>query len=273
MSKIYSCILKSLIILLFILTGFTESIYASNGKILIILPAANTLTTKEGTKHPTDYFLSELVTPAMILAEKGFEFDVATPNGVSPTVDVSSDKVRWFKNETEYAQANTFLKSLNGIQKPIPLSQVKKSLNQYVGLFIPGGHAAMEDLPKNSDLGDILKFFNSNHRPTALICHGPAALLSARNENGNWIYKGYSLTVFSTEEEKIKEQSGSLGGHVLFYVEDEMRQLGGKLSVASPWQSHVVVDRELVTGQNPMSDRELASAFIELLLKDKSEKK
>ena len=41
------------------------------------------------------------------------------------------------------------------------------------------GHAPLEDLKLNKDLGRILLHFHAAQRPTAIICHAPIALLSA----------------------------------------------------------------------------------------------
>ncbi len=260
--------MKRLLIGLILIVGFSHLAEASPGRILIVLPAANTLSTKEGIKHFTGYFLSELATPAVMLQKMGFELEVATPGGVQPTIDKISDDVKWFKDPQSYQEAQSLVQSLGGLKNPLALSALKKNkIISYAGVFFPGGHAAMEDFLQNSDVGRILAYFHSAGKPTALICHGPAALLSAKDRNGNWIYRGYNLTVFSTAEEKIEEQLGVLGGHVLFYAEESLTALGGNVKVAVPWQSHVVVDRELVTGQNPQSDYALASAFIQLLLK------
>jgi putative intracellular protease/amidase len=35
-----------------------------------------------------------------------------------------------------------------------------------------------------------------------------------------------------------------------------------KISNAAPWQPNVVVDRELITAQQPFSDKAFAAAFI-----------
>jgi putative intracellular protease/amidase len=250
------------ILFIFIIFSNTEAV---TKKILVIFPATHSLSLKEGNKHPTGYFFSEFAIPALELSRQGFEFDVATPMGVVPTMDKTTDSAKWFHSKEEYLLAKSLLESIGGFKKPLILSEIKNSLDKYSSLFIPGGHAAMEDLPANNDLGDVLKYFHANHRPTALICHGPAALLAAREKNGNWIYKDYSLTVFSTAEEKFLEKNGSLEGHVLFYSEDVLRQSGANVNVAPPMQSHVVVDHELVTGQNPMSSDTLVKSFIELL--------
>ena len=110
-------------------------------------------------------------------------------------------------------------------------------LDQYDGVFFPGGHAPMVDLLESPDVRTVLDYFHATAKPTALICHGPISLLAALpnatdfvaklRRSGDisgeaqaiaqdWIYKGYQMTIFSTAEEQHAE-AGQLGGKVLFY--------------------------------------------------------
>lgn len=68
-----------------------------------------------------------------------------------------------------------------------------------------------------------------------------------------WIYSGYQVTVISNqEEEQAKPQLG--GGEMKFYPQTALQQAGAQFrSNATPWTSNLVVDRELITGQNPAS--------------------
>ena len=67
-----------------------------------------------------------------------------------------------------------------------------------------------------------------------------------------WIYKGYRVTVLSNvEEEAAKAQMQ--GGQMKFYPQSALQRAGLRFSAAQPWQPHMVVDRELITGQNPAS--------------------
>lgn len=38
-----------------------------------------------------------------------------------------------------------------------------------------------------------------------------------------------------------------------FYFEDAPKQAGARMNIKDVWQNNVVEDRELITGQNPMS--------------------
>ncbi|MEJ2553225.1 MAG: type 1 glutamine amidotransferase domain-containing protein, partial [Gammaproteobacteria bacterium] len=46
---------------------------------------------------------------------------------------------------------------------------------------------------------------------------------------------------------------------------DKLRNLGAEVEVAPQWQAHVVVDGNLITGQNPQSSLKSAEALIQAL--------
>lgn len=72
------------------------------------------------------------------------------------------------------------------------------------------------------------------------------------------------MTIFSDPEEQVFE--GSLKDQrLLFYPANAMAMAGGDMGYAKAWQPNVVVDRELITGQNPFSDKALAKVLLEKL--------
>ena len=73
--------------------------------------------------------------------------------------------------------------------------------------------------------------------------------------------KGKNVTGFSNSEEAAVE----LTGIVPFLVEDMLQQQGAHYQKGEDWQSHVVVDGLLVTGQNPASSAATARALLDLL--------
>jgi putative intracellular protease/amidase len=52
---------------------------------------------------------------------------------------------------------------------------------------------------------------------------------------------------------------------VPWFIEDEMRRLGGQYSCAAEWKPHVVVDGNLITGQNPASSAGAAQKVLNAL--------
>lgn len=229
--------------------------------ILIVLSGAQTLSLKEGGTHPTGVFLSELTEALAGLKKAGYSVVFANPTGHKSAIAPESDDPRWFSSEKEYREAKQLLASYLSFEKPRRFETLTEGvLEQFAGVFVPGGYAPMEDLPNDKALGRILSHFHVHKKPTALICHGPIALLSNRSA-----YEGYRVTIVSKKEEIEEEEAGHLGGHQLYYVEDALRRDGLDVHVAKPWSSHVLRDREVITGQNPMSAKALTTEFIKAL--------
>lgn len=195
----------------------------------------------------------------------------------------SNDKKFFHGDEIARADAETFFHSL----QPISLRDViDGGLDEYVGVFVPGGHAPMTDLMQDENLGMILRYFHAQNKPTAFICHGPVAALAtlpnagayraalvnndakAAMENAkDWIYAGYNMTVLSDAEEwpgEVKQ-----GAQMPLHVEQALQIAGAKMHVEGMNVSHVVRDRELITGQNPASDIALAKEFDKALQEKK----
>ncbi|MGB8601947.1 MAG: type 1 glutamine amidotransferase domain-containing protein [Rhizomicrobium sp.] len=251
---------------------------ASKGEVLVILSSEHTLALTGGKTLETGYYLNEFGVPADRLIKAGYKLVLVTPKGNTPVVDPGSLNARYFGGNTaEMQRIKTELETLPDYTHPKSLAQVLAGdMSHYKALLIPGGHAPMIDLSNDPAVGQLLTYFHQSGKPTAAICHGPTALLSGQGDpktyeaalDGgqtpvakNWIYAGYRMTVFSTAEEKIFEQSLN-GTTLLYYPQAALAQAGGAMDEAAPWQSHVVVDRELITGQNPFSDEALAQALL-----------
>jgi putative intracellular protease/amidase len=86
-------------------------------------------------------------------------------------------------------------------------------------------------------------------------------LLSATGADGVSAFAGRRVTTFTDEE----ELQGGTGANSPYFVETELRKLGVAVEVAAPWSSHVVVDRNLVSGQNPQSSVDTARQVLETL--------
>ena len=241
---------------------FASHSIAGPDRLLVVLSEATSITLKNGKQHPTGYFLSELMVPVDAVAKLGYEIVVATPTGKAPTVDRSSEAQTYFKDEAEYKRLRAIHASMATVRSPLSLRTLDlKSLSSFDGVFFPGGHAPITDLIKDPDVSRVLRHFHDRGLPTALICHGPVALLASREKDAPWIYKGYQMTGFSTAEEKVAE-SGALGGEIGFYLDEALREAGGMVSTGPLWKSRAVRDRELITGQNPASDQELAKHLL-----------
>ena len=247
---------------------------AQAGNVLVVLSDENHLDLKDGKVLSTGFFLNELMQPVKLLLDAGHQITFATPNGQAPTVDATSVNATYFGNDAGNLKVHQDLLdklALTSKEKSpvVSLERIEQlGYGRFDAVYIPGGHAPMQDLLKSPALGRLLTDFHNRNKTTALVCHGPIALLSTLpNANGfvatlesgqatrapQWIYSGYQVTVISNqEEEQAKPQLG--GGEMKFYPQTALQQAGAQFrSNATPWTSNLVVDRELITGQNPAS--------------------
>lgn len=254
----------------------------NKGKVLVILSSTSQLELQDGKVLNTGFFLNEFGIPARRLVDAGYELVLANPQGNRPAMDASSDDASFFgKDEHLHQQIKSFVHGLPGFEKPKTLQAVLEGgLDSFVGIFVPGGHAPMVDLISDVQLGQILRHFHKEGKPTAMICHGPAATLSAQTDPigfvaaqkagrdtpaQDWIYAGYAMTVLSNLEERLTETN--LPAKLQFHIESALKKAGAKMDVAwIPQQSKVVQDRELITGQNPFSDEQLSTQFLNMLM-------
>lgn len=231
----------------------------------MVLSGVDFVSLSDGTKHPTGFYFSELAIPVMSVRKAGYNVVFTNPTGKEAVIDKNGDNPKFFSSKEEYQKAKEVFHMAN-FKNPRKLSSFnEKELKTFDGILVPGGHAPMEDLCKNADLGRILEHFHRESKPTALICHGPIALLCAK-KNGKWIYDGYRVTIFSNDEEKTVQKNVLKGKTFSFFPSDAISQIGGKVSHANKSStSHVVWDRELITGQNPQSEKRFTQLFLEAL--------
>jgi putative intracellular protease/amidase len=254
--------------------------------VLILGSNATQIELRGGGTATIGQYLNETTVPAMALIEGGYDVVLATPDGTKPHIDEASDTVSHFGgDEAAYAAAKAFYAGHPAMNDVRTLrSVIEGGLDRFAGVFVPGGHAPAVDLMQDGDAGTILRAFHKAAKPTALLCHGPVAILAALPEaaayraaltagdtakaadlSRGWIYAGYRMTVFSASEEKVAEEH-LLKGELYFDMPSALRIAGGALSAAPvDFAAHVVADRELNTGQNPASDHQLAEALIAAL--------
>lgn len=242
-------------------------------RILVVMTAKATLHLLDGEQHPSGFWAEEFVVPYQIFAGAGHVVDVATIGGKTPTVDQTSIDPQFLQyvrpqgspdndaaNAAEYVRV---IESVPQLQKPLALENLtEQDIAGYDGLYVSGGHGAIGDLPKSDELAQIIRWWIASGKPMATVCHGHTSLLSLRDGEGRWPFEGYRMTAFSHSEELVTNMAGRLP----FILEVELSRLGAKYEKADViWDSHVVVDRNLTTGQNPYSSKALAETFLEQL--------
>ncbi len=224
--------------------------------ILFVVTGARHWTQKDGTEHPTGFWAEELVAPHRVFTGAGHDVSIATPGGVVPTVDRASLAADANGGQENADQIEKELGEIDELQQPLRLEDV--DLGDYAAVFYPGGHGPMEDLSVNEVSGRLLADTLASGKPLGIVCHAPAALLATAGADGTSPFAGYRATAFTNAEET---QAG-LADNAPWLLQDRLVELGIEFEEADPWTQHVVVDRDLFTGQNPASSGPLAERML-----------
>ncbi|RPD67356.1 ThiJ PfpI domain-containing protein [Lentinus tigrinus ALCF2SS1-7] len=193
-------------------------------------PFVFTSTDKTLLGKPTGWYLLEAAYPYYV-----YQIDFASPKGPNPPVDKSS--MDYFKQDAGFLEDPVVKEKLANAKK---LSEVNAS--DYDAIFY------------DSDSIRLATEFFRGGKVTAAVCHGSAA-------PGVNIYKGRRATgVSNVEEENFKTTND-----VPFLVETRIKELGGQYSCSGPGEACVVVDGNVMTGQNPASGKGLAEEIDKVL--------
>jgi putative intracellular protease/amidase len=229
--------------------------------VLIILTGADTWTQKDGRQRPTGFWAEELVEPYRTLADAGVDLTVATPAGRPAVVDKGSLRPEVNGNDPDrVADLQSYLDGLADVlSSPGRLDDVDPA--DFDAVLIPGGHGPMQDLAVDPEVARILAAtLPDPSKVVASLCHGPASFLAAGDADG-WLFAGRKLTAFTDEEET---QTG-LAANAPWLLETRLRESGAEFESGSAWGPYVVVDGNLITGQNPASAKPAAEAVLEKL--------
>jgi putative intracellular protease/amidase len=181
--------------------------------------------------------------------------------GVTLTRDALEREVAVQRADSELLAAERF-ERLQALPAPLALSDIDPA--DFDAVFAPGGRGPMVDMAENDDVGRLLAALQKRGAPIAALCHGPAMLLAApEREDGLWLFDGYRMTCI-TDDEELQTEAGRLGP--AWFLDTALKNAGAVFDDGpAAWASHVVVDRNLITGQNPRSTQATADAFVRML--------
>lgn len=202
-------------------------------------------------KTPTGLWLSELTHIYHRAREKGYEIVIASPKGGETPVDPESLKSIYLDEMSQtYWEMPEFRNTLTQAKR---LDDVREE--PFDCVYLAGGHGAMYDFPDNTALQEIVGKLYESNKIVAAICHGVCGLLNVKLSDGENMIKGKKLTGFSWFEESLAGRKKE----VPFDLEEELKERGAHYEKSLiPMTSEVVVDHNLITGQDPFSSREMA---------------
>jgi len=223
-------------------------------KVLIVLTSHDEL---GDTGEKTGFWLEEFASPYYYLKDAGAQVTLASPSGGQPPLDPKSQEPDFQTDATRRFDDDQAAQ--NELANTAKLAEMK--VEDFDGVFYPGGHGPLWDLHNDSDSIAMIEGFIAAGKPVATVCHSPAVLLKAKDQNGDPLVKGKDVTGFSNSEEAAVE----LTDVVPYLLEDQLVAMGGVYQKVEDWNPLAVVDGLIITGQNPASSAAVAEALIKAL--------
>ncbi|TDK25861.1 type 1 glutamine amidotransferase domain-containing protein [Arthrobacter crusticola] len=211
-------------------------------KILMVLTSHDQL---GDTGKRTGFWFEELAAPYCRFIEAGTDITLASPAGGQPPLDPKSNEPDFQTDETRRFDSDPAAQQ--ALANTVRLDSV--SVDDFDAVFYPGGHGPLWDLAEDRDSIALIEATYRSGKPVALVCHAPGVLRHVRNGDGSPLINGLKVTGFTNSEADAVQ----LTDVVPFLVEDKLIKLGGDFSKLGDWESYVVEDGLLITGQNPQS--------------------
>jgi putative intracellular protease/amidase len=230
--------------------------------VLIVVANPSTSTT---LGWPVGFWGAELTHPYYELTERGVEVTIASPEGGKVEMDSLSDPRDASKWSAEDLITMGFVNTpelMELLEHTARLSDL--DLDEYDAIMVAGGQSPMFTFRENEDLKAAIRHFYESEKPTAIYCHGTAALVDLQLSDGSYLVEGRTVTGFANAEEEFSDRF--VGQKVMpWRVEDVLRQRGANYINGGLFKAFAVRDGRLITGQQQYSGRKVAQMVIEAL--------
>jgi putative intracellular protease/amidase len=231
-------------------------------RVLIVVANPSTSTT---LGWPVGFWGAELTHPYYELTERGIEVTIASPAGGKVEMDSLSDP----RDPSQWSAED--LITMGFVNTPALVELLEDTprladldLDQFDALMIAGGQAPMFTYRENEDVKEAIRHFYESEKPTAIYCHGTAALADLKLSDGSYLVEGKTVTGFSNVEEDFSDSF--VGQKVMpWRVEDVLRERGANYVQGGLFKAFAVRDGRLITGQQQYSGRKVAQMVIEAM--------
>lgn len=209
----------------------------------------------------TGLYGSELTAPYYAFLDAGMHVDVASVAGGIVPVEPLSMKEPLRTEDDDRMLADDDLRS----QLADSLAIADLDFTRYDLVYFAGGWGAAFDLGQSDLLGEKVSEAAAAGRPLGGICHGPLGLLRARKPNGEPFVAGRRLTAVT--DRQVRQLGVSI---TPLHPESALRAAGALFEgrthpIRDFFANHVVVDGDLVTGQNQNAGPKVARLLMERL--------
>jgi putative intracellular protease/amidase len=231
-----------------------------------VLLVASNPAVSEQTGWPIGFWWSELSHPHWELSQRGYEIDVASPDGGALEADSWSDP----RDKSGYSTHD--LISLGFINSPEHAKLVEESkplddvaVDDYDAVLLVGGQAPMYTFVDDERVHALLASFYEAGKVAAVICHSTCTLLKTRLSDGRLLVDGKTWTGFANSEERYADAFVNQRIQP-FWIEDEAGRLENtNFIVDRRFKPHAIRDGNLITGQQQYSGSAAARLIVEAL--------
>ena len=226
-----------------------QDIPSHRGKILAVLTSVDVM----AQNKPTGYEHTELARAYWVFVANGFEVEFASPKGGKAPVVLDGEDMGAY----DYAFLND--KQIQArLANTIPLATVEPL--DYAAVYFVGGKGTMFDFPDNTHAQRIAKTLYQAGRVVSAVCHGPAALVNVKLDDGSYLLDNKQVSGFTNQEELLLISDAR---EVFpFLLEDKLRERGASFRAGQRYLEQVSQDGKLITGQNPWSVWKMAELVV-----------
>jgi putative intracellular protease/amidase len=211
--------------------------------------------------EPTGVYASEMTAPYYVFLDAGLEVDLASIAGGEIPIEPLSLKAVPRSAHDDRFLADDELK--DKVRHSLTIDEI--DVDGYDIVFLAGGWGAAFDLGTSDELGDTMSKAIAHGAVIGGVCHGPLGLLKAKDVDGSLFVEGRRLTAVT--DKQVQELGITKTPQ---HPETELRRAGARFESTTARRdilaNHVVVDGDLVTGQNQNAGPMVAREMLERLL-------
>lgn len=236
-----------------------DTITTAPKKVLIVVANPSTSTTMG---LPVGFWGAELTHPYYELTERGVEVTIASPQGGKVEMDALSDPRDPSKWSAEDLITMGFVNTpeLMELLEHTP-SIADLDLDSFDAIMVAGGQSPMFTFRENEQLKNAIRHFYEAEKPTAIYCHGTAALVDLKLSDGSYLVDRKTVTGFANDEEEFSDTFA--GQKVMpWRIEDALKARGANYVQGGLFKAFAIRDGRLITGQQQYSGRRVAQMVI-----------
>lgn len=245
-------------------TDFAKPYTGGKWKVLVIASDERYVPIRGGAFFSSGNHPVETLLPMHHIDAAGFELVIATRSGNPVKLE------HWAMPPEDDTIKAVYAKYRDRLRNPHKLSDLLPELTSdaspYLGVMVPGGHAAMVGLPESKSVRAALNWALDADRFIISLCHGPAALLAAAESPDGNPFDGYEICVFPDALDiGVNVDIGYTPGQLTWLLGERLRKAGLKI-MNNDITGAVHEDRKLLTGDSPMASNALGKLAAKRLL-------